>query len=88
MHRQDFELPQPELVGAELSADGGNIRMRTPKGEPSVWRGYKAICLHQHHAIAASFQENTILTDWVNEQKLAPMITCLGDGHDGVWNIF
>ena len=88
VHRQDFELPQPELVVVELSADGGNIRMRTPKGEPSVWRGYKAICLHEHHAIAASFQENTLLTDWVNEQKLAPMITCLGDGHDGVWNIF
>ena len=88
VHRQDFDLPQPKSVLEELSADGGNIRMRTPEGEPSVWRGYKAICLHEHHAIAASFQENALLTDWVNEQDLAPTITCLGDGHDGVWNIF
>jgi hypothetical protein len=88
VHRQDFELPQAESVVAELSADGGNIRMRTPIGELSVWRGYKAICLHEHHAIAASFQENILLTDWVNEQDLAPVITCIGDGHDGVWNIF
>jgi hypothetical protein len=88
VHRQDFDLPQPKSVVEELSADGGNIRMRTPEGEPSVWRGYKAICLHEHHAIAASFQENALLTDWVNKQDLAPTITCLGDGHDGVWNIF
>lgn len=88
IHRQDFDLPQPNSVVEELSADGGNIRMRTPEGEPSVWRGYKAICLHEHNSIAASFQENTLLTDWVKEQDLAPIITCLGDGHDGVWNIF
>ena len=88
IHSQDFDLPQPKAAIEELSADGGNIRMRTPVGEPSVWRGYKAICLHEHNSIAASFQENTLLTDWVNQQNLAPIITCLGDGHDGVWNIF
>ncbi len=88
IHRQEFDLPQPDLIVEELSVDGGNIRVRTPKGEPSVWRGYKAICLHEEHSIvAASFQENKLLTNWVNEQDLAPIITCLGDGHDGVWNI-
>ena len=25
--------------------------------------------------------------DWVNDQPLAPVVTCLGDGHDGIWNI-
>ena len=88
IHRQEFDLPQLASVIEELSADGENIRMRTPTGEPSVWRGYQAICLHDHNAIVASFQENTLVTDWVNEQELAPMITYLGDGHDGVWNIF
>ncbi|MBA3922776.1 MAG: ISKra4 family transposase, partial [Nostocaceae cyanobacterium] len=87
IHRQDFDLPQSKSVVAELSVDGGNIRLRTPVGEPSVWRGYKAICLHEQNLVAASFQENTLLIDWVNEQDLAPIITCLGDGHDGVWNI-
>lgn len=88
IHRQDFDLPQSTSVVTELSADGGNIRMRTPVGEPSAWRGYKAICLHENQAIGASFQENKRLTDWVNEQDLALTVTCLGDGHDGVWNIF
>ena len=28
-----------------------------------------------------------MLISWVNSQELAPIVTCLGDGHDGVWNI-
>ena len=48
---------------------------------------YKAICLHDHNAIAASFQENILLINWVNEQDLAPTVTCIGDGHDGVMAI-
>jgi hypothetical protein len=87
IHRQDFELPKAEAPVEELSVDGGNIRVRTAKGEMCSWKGYKATVLHQHQKIAASFQQNEIMVDWVNSQKLAPIITCLGDGHDGVWNI-
>lgn len=43
--------------------------------------------LHNLAAIAASFQENSIVINWVNNQPLAPILTCLGDGHDGIWNI-
>ena len=32
------------------------------------------------NAIAASFQENSIVINWVNNQSLAPILTCLGDG--------
>jgi len=28
------------------------------------------------------------LIDWVNSQRLTNPLTCLGDGHDGVWNLF
>lgn len=28
------------------------------------------------------------LTDWVNSQHLLYPLVCLGDGHDGVWNLF
>ena len=35
----------------------------------------------------AFFQNNEGLLDWVNQQSLSPSVTCLGDGHDGVWNI-
>ena len=87
IHRQEFELPQTESNVAELSVDGGNIRVRTPETEPSSWKGYKAIVLHDRQAIGASFQENEVIINWVNSQKLAPVVTCLGDGHDGVWNV-
>ena len=86
VHRQSFELPLEPTV-AELSVDGGNIRVRTPVGEPCVWQGYKAVCLHELKTVGASFQDNAVLIDWINAQPVAPTLTCLGDGHDGIWNI-
>lgn len=59
----------------------------TPIGKPCDWKGYKATCLHEKQAIAASFQENSLVIDWVLTQSLAPILTCIGDGHDGIWNI-
>jgi hypothetical protein len=35
----------------------------------------------------ANFRNNAQLIDWVNEQTLGQLVTCLGDGHDGIWNI-
>jgi hypothetical protein len=43
--------------------------------------------LHEHQAIAATFQSNENLIEWINSQPTAPIVTCLADGHDGVWNI-
>ncbi|MEG3986964.1 hypothetical protein QUA13_07355 [Microcoleus sp. S28C3] len=37
---------------------------------------------------AAFFQNNPDLVAWVNSQPQSESITCLGDGHDGVWNLF
>jgi hypothetical protein len=87
VHRQNFELKKVSSVVSELSVDGGNIRLRTLQGQPCEWRGYKAVCLHDKTAIAASFHNNSVVIDWVNTQPLASVVTCLGDGHDGVWNI-
>ncbi|HBC41334.1 MAG TPA: hypothetical protein DCZ88_05370 [Pseudanabaena sp.] len=28
------------------------------------------------------------LVDWVQKQPLAEIFSCLGDGHDGIWNLF
>ena len=36
--------------------------------------------------IVASFDRNDIIIDWANKQPLAKPVTCLADGHDGVWN--
>lgn len=86
VHRQNFEPAVVDVPVEELSVDGGKIRIRTPQGEPCIWKDYKAVCIHDS-AIEAFFQDNTALIDWVNNQPLAEIVTCLGDGDDGIWNI-
>jgi len=86
VHRQEFaEVVVTETVTA-LSIDGGKARLRTAKGEASEWRDYKAVTL-QDQGCAAFFQENDKLVSLVNSQPLSKPITCLGDGHAGVWNL-
>ena len=87
VHRQDFNLPQTQSKVKELSADGGNIRIRTPIGQSCEWKGYKAVCLHNQDSVAASFQDNNLLQEWVRHQPTTKILTCLGDGHDGIWNL-
>lgn len=84
-----YKLPEPETTEKveALSIDGGNVRLRTPLGEESVWRNYKAVKVHGQVG-AAFFQNNADLVVWVNSQLKSEAITCLGDGHDGVWNLF
>jgi len=42
--------------------------------------------LHEF-ATGACFQDNQQLIDWVQQQPLSDPLTCLGDGHDGIWNL-
>lgn len=87
VHRQTFDLPQVEQAVDEMSVDGGKVRLRTLKGEPNEWRDYKGVNLHQC-CVGAFFQDNASLVNWVNAQPLSHPLTCLGDGHDGIWNIY
>lgn len=87
VHRQTFALPQTVQTVEEMSVDGGKVRLRTPQGEPSEWRDYKAVNLHAC-CVSAFFQDNSSLVDWVNAQPLSTPLTCLGDGHDGIWNLY
>ena len=87
VHRQTFELPQVEPAVDEMSVDGGKVRLRTPKGQPSEWRDYKGVNLH-NCCVGAFFQDNASLVNWVNAQPQSNPLTCLGDGHDGIWNIY
>ena len=87
---QAYEFATPTVPSesplTEIAVDGGKVRLRTtPEGEPSCWRDYKAIVSDQN--IAANFQNNPALIDWTNRQPHCVPLTCLGDGHDGVWNI-
>lgn len=85
VHRQTFDLPGVEQPIEELSVDGGKVRVRTPLGKECEWKDYKAIATDQ--GMLANLQNNAQLIDWVNEQSLAQPVVCLGDGHDGIWNI-
>ncbi len=38
--------------------------------------------------MGAFFQDNPSLVNWVKAQPLADPLICLGDGHDGIWNIY
>ena len=90
IHRQAIacEIPAPSTkkVVTSLAVDGGNIRVRTPLGEPSIWKNYKAIQIYDDVGFAC-FQTNQILESWINEQPLGRVVTCLGDGHKGIWNL-
>lgn len=87
VQRHDFLSPlaESEQPVAEARVDGGKVRLRTPLGDASVWRDYKAI--DTDIGVVADFHNNARLIEWVNQQPLARIVTCLGDGHDGVWNI-
>lgn len=80
-----FREPTPEHAITEACVDGGKVRLRTPQGEVCVWRDYKAIATD--HGMIANFQNNRWLIAWMQSQLLAHPLACLGDGHDGVWNI-
>ena len=85
-----IELPIPDVKQglSEVSVDGGKIRLRSEiKGQSSEWKEYKTARL-QGIYYGAFFQDNLSLTDWVNSQKLTKPLYCLGDGHDGIWNLF
>lgn len=85
VHRQTFPLPTVAEPLQELCVDGGKVRLRTPPQQACEWRDYKAIATDQ--GLVANFQNNAQLIEWVNAQSLSNRVTCLGDGHDGVWNI-
>jgi hypothetical protein len=70
-----------------MSLDGGKVRLRTPLGEPCIWNDYKALRLHEL-ATSAYFKDNAGLINWVNHQTLKLPFLALGDGHDGIWNMF
>jgi hypothetical protein len=87
VHRHAFPEPVVIETVTEMSLDGGKVRLRTPLGEPCIWNDYKAIRLHGL-ATVAYFKDNLGLSNWVNQQQLDTPFLSLGDGHDGIWNVF
>lgn len=88
VHRQSFAVPEPAVPVEQMSLDGGMIRLRTPKGQASEWREYKALNLGEVNQGMAWFKDNPSLVTWANQLPLAAIVDCLGDGHDGVWGLY
>lgn len=87
VHRYQFDEVTCTEEVSEISIDGGKVRLRTEnRGEPCIWRDYKAVCIHGQSRVAW-FQENKQLIRWVNYQPLAQLLTCVGDGHPGIWSL-
>ncbi len=87
VNKQDLPLPSALQAIPFVSLDGGKVRLRTPKGQEGEWRDYKAVRLNGIY-YGAFFRDNQSLLDWVKSQRLVSPLVCLGDGHDGVWNLF
>jgi hypothetical protein len=88
VQRTIVEQPTAKQKVTQISIDGGNVRVRTEaKGEGCQWLGYKSARVEGIY-YGATFQANEELTNWLNSQPLCSLTACLGDGHDGVWNIF
>ncbi len=87
VQRQEFTLPDAKQSVNEVSLDGGKVRLRGEKGQACYWRDYKAARLSGIY-YGGFFHDNLTLSDWVNSQQLGFPLVCLGDGHDGIWNLF
>lgn len=88
VQRTEVECPTARQKVTQVSVDGGKVRLRTPtKGQQCQWLEYKSARVEGLY-YGATFQANWVLTHWLNTQPLCAPCVCLGDGHDGVWNIF
>lgn len=85
VHQQRFPTPQAHEALTEVSVDGGKVRIRTPAGQPCQWKDYKTLATDV--GLIADYHHNARLIGWTHQQPLASPVTCLGDGHDGIWNI-
>ncbi len=87
VQRHSVDFPDVKQKLTEVSLDGGKVRIRREKGGKCYWKEYKTARL-QGIYYGAFFQDNLSLINWVNSQPLANPLYCLGDGHDGIWNLF
>jgi hypothetical protein len=76
VHGYDFPTPTVKTPIREVGVDGGKVRLRTPMGEPSIWRDYKAI--DTDAGVVANYHNNLSLIEWMNAQPFATPLTCPG----------
>lgn len=82
--RVELTLSSADRASEGMSVDGGKVCLRTDQG--GQWRDYKLVSLHGS-VCEAFFQDPDGLKAWYAQHPKAMMLTCLGDGHDGIWNV-
>jgi hypothetical protein len=88
VQRHSFDAPAMHEPVEEASIDGGTVRLVVEPGQQALWKQYKAVHLAPMQVHAAWLEDNAALLEWLNDQPLAIPLTCLGDGHDAIWNLF
>ena len=87
VQRTELPLAQAETTSITgVSIDGGKICLRGKESNGGQWRDYKLISCHDN-ICEAFFQDPDRLKEWSNTLPIAPIVTFLGDGHPGVWNL-
>lgn len=90
LHRlvQRVELPPAiaDTPSEGVSVDGGKICLRGEVEKGGQWRDYKLVSLHGT-VCEAFFQDPEALLTWSASVALSPILTCLGDGHPGIWKV-
>ncbi len=89
MFKRRYQLKQPKLLKgnwvspfkakqavAEVSVDGGKVRLRSETNKGCYWRDYKAVRL-QGMYYGAFFGDNQSLIDYVNSQPLTSRLSKL-----------
>ena len=85
---QSVEIPNlgKTQTVESITIDGGKVRVQSQATKSGEWRDYKSVCLSDQGG-AAFFQTPEVLQQWSENLNLSPILTVLGDGHPGVWNV-
>jgi hypothetical protein len=83
---EELEAQTQEVI-VELSIDGGNVKLTSGAKDEPDWRQYKAVRINRKGESRAWFQDNEGLVATMSARSLEEVVVCLGDGHDGIWNL-
>lgn len=83
---EELEAPTSETI-VELSIDGGGVKLTSGAKDQPQWRQYKAVRINSKGESRAWFQANEGLVRTLQARWFNQVVACLGDGHDGIWNL-
>jgi hypothetical protein len=87
LHRvvQRYEEPEENICKEEvkeIAVDGGSVCLKSGN-----WKQFKTARVNERYHIAC-FKDDELLVKKLEKLKKKETVYLLGDGHDGVWNVF